>query len=228
MSSWRRWALIVLLVFGSAGLAVPARADDAACATPIARARALPLGTVVTIDGAATTPSGAFESSFFDKGFAVQDRSAGIYVSIATDPHVVPGDRVRVTGALRDSFGLLVLVPDSMPKVHGKGPQVRPEHRATGAVNENSEGRLVRVYARITQAPVADPPYGSKFFVNDGSGELTIFINTQTGIDPSGLAVGRLVVVTGFSSQFDTHYEIDPRFPSDIKNSSRLPALSNA
>jgi hypothetical protein len=219
MFCWRRWALIVVLVFGSAGFALPARADDAACrAIPVARARSLPLGTVVTIDGVATTPSGSFESSFFDKGFAVQDRSAGIYVSVTTDPHVVPGDRVRVTGALRDSFGLLILVPDSMATVdvHGTGSQVRPELRTTGAVNENSEGRLVRVHARITQAPVADLPYGAKFSVDDGSGQLTIFINTQTGIDPNSLTTGRPVVVTGFSSQFDTHYEIDPRFPSDI------------
>ena len=32
----------------------------------IAEARALPLGTVVTVDGSVTTPSGAFDSSFFD------------------------------------------------------------------------------------------------------------------------------------------------------------------
>jgi hypothetical protein len=30
----------------------------------IAEARALPIGTVVTVDGSVTTPSGAFESSF--------------------------------------------------------------------------------------------------------------------------------------------------------------------
>ena len=57
---------------------------------PIATARTLPLGTVVTVDGSATTPSGAFESSTFDKGFGLQDRSAGIYVSIAVDPHIPP------------------------------------------------------------------------------------------------------------------------------------------
>jgi hypothetical protein len=219
MSALRRWALVVSFVLGCAGLAVPARADGAEHhVVPIARARALPLGTVVTIDGTATTPSGAFESSFFDKGFGLQDRSAGIYVSVATDPHVRPRDRVRVTGTLRDSFGLLVVVPDSaaMVTTHGEGPRVRPERRATGAVNESSEGRLVRVVARVTQAPAPDLPFGTKFFVNDGSGELTIFVNTQTGIDLGGLAVGRLVGVTGFSSQFDTHYEIDPPFPSDI------------
>ncbi len=57
--------------------------------------------------------------------------------------------------------------------------------------------------------------------MNDGSGELTIFVNTQTGIDLTGLAAGQTVSVTGFSSQYDTHYEIDPRFPSDISRRQR-------
>ena len=217
MRMWRRCAVVLLLVLTSAGVALPARADSSGSVS-IARARALPLGTVVTVDGTATTPSGAFESSFFDKGFGLQDRDAGIYVSIATDLNIAPRTQVRVTGTLTDSFGLLILVPDDPAAVqaHGKGPKVRPSPRATGAIGEASEGRLVRVAGRITQAPASDLPFGFKFFVNDGSGELQIFVNTQTNIDLAGLLAGQLVSVTGFSSQFDTHYEIDPRFQADI------------
>jgi hypothetical protein len=211
----RRFVLILLLLLGSLAIAAPAQAVST---VSIAHARTLPLGTVVTVDGSVTTPSGAFESSFFDKGFALQDRTAGIYVSLQTDLHVAPRRQARVTGTLQDSFGLRILVPDnpSMVKIHGTGPRIRPEFHTTGAINESTEGRLVRVIARITQPPTADPPFGFKFFVNDGSGELTIFVNTQTNIDLTGLTLGRLVTVTGFSSQFDTHYEIDPRFGSDI------------
>lgn len=219
MSSLRRFALVLSLVLGLAGMAVPAQADDSSRhVISIAEARTRPLGTVVTIDGSVTTPSGAFESSFFDKGFGLQDRSAGIYVSVGTDLHVAPRSQVRVTGVLRDSFGLLILVPDdpAAVKVHGSGPRVRPLLLATGAIGESSEGRLVRVVGTITRAPVSDLPFGFKFFVDDGSGELTIFVNTQTGIDLAGRTVGEIVSVTGFSSQFDTHYEIDPRFQSDI------------
>jgi DNA/RNA endonuclease YhcR with UshA esterase domain len=45
---------------------------------------------------------------------------------------------------------------------------------------------------------------------------LLIFVNVQTGIAMGGLNVGQAVSVTGFSSQYDTHYEIDPRSPADI------------
>src|SRR5919205_579077 len=213
----RRSALILVLVAGFVGaLTAPALAAPHVLA--IARARTLPLGTVVTVDGTATAPSGWLESSSFDKGFALQDKSSGIYVSVAADPGIAVRDRVRVTGTLEDRSGLLILaVADlSAVRVHGHGPQVRPLRLATGAVNEASEGRLVRVVATITQAPVSDLPFGFLFSVDDGSGELTIFVSTQAGIDLSHLTVGQRVTVTGFSGQFDTHYEIDPRFPADL------------
>lgn len=218
MSSWRRAVPVLLLVLASVGVAPPAQAETSRHVVPISWARALPLGAVVTVEGTATTPSGAFESSFFDRGFAIQDRSAGIYVSTAVDLDVAPRDKVRVTGTLRDSSGLRVLVPTdpAAVRVRGTGPAVQPRRLTTGAVGEATEGLLVRVVATITRAPASDEPYGHKFFVDDGSGELTIFVNTQTGIDLTGLAVGQTVRVTGFSSQYDTHYEIDPRFPDDI------------
>jgi hypothetical protein len=218
MSSWRRAVPVLLLALACVGVAPQAQADVQQQVVPIARARALPPGAVVTVEGTATTPSGAFESSFFDKGFAIQDRSAGIYVSTAVDLDVTPRDRVRVRGTLRDSAGLRILVPADPADVRlrGKGPAVHPRPVATGAVGEATEGLLVRVAATITRAPAQDAEYGWKLFVDDGSGELTVFVNTQTGIDLTGLAVGRAVRVTGFSSQYDTHYEIDPRFQDDI------------
>jgi DNA/RNA endonuclease YhcR with UshA esterase domain len=184
----------------------------------IAAARALPLGSRVTIEGTVSTPSGAFASSFFDTGFGMQDDRAGIYVSLQTDVHVVPGDRVRVTGVLADSFGLLVLLPDAPGDVARRGHERPPEARrvATKAVGEQTEGLLVTVRATITRAPVADDGFGFKLFVDDGSGELQIFVNLQTGIDVATLAVGQEVKIVGFSSQFDADYEIDPRFQHDV------------
>ena len=221
MSVLRRCTLILLMMLGSVSVAAPASAS-AATIRPrpitIAHARTLPLGSVVTVSGTATTPSGWLESSSFDKGFGLQDHSAGIYVSTAVDPNIVPRDRVRVTGQLQESYGLLILVPadPTQVRVGGTGTAIRPVRLATGTVGEASEGRLVRVVATITQAPASDLPYGYKFLVNDGSGELTIFISTQPDIDLSQLTTGKTVKITGFSSQFDTHYEIIPRFPSDI------------
>ena len=219
MSTPRRYATILLLTLGFFGVAAP---TPAAPAQPrvisIAQARTLPLGTMVTVFGTATTPSGWLESSSFDKGFGLQDLSAGIYVSVAVDLHIAVRDRVLVTGQLRDSFGLLQIAADpAQVEVFGKGVGVFPRFRFTGAVNESTEGSLVWVIGTVTQAPVSDLPFGYIFHVNDGSGDLTIFVSTQPGIDLSGVTLGRKVAVTGFSGQFDTHYEINPRFQSDIR-----------
>jgi hypothetical protein len=87
----------------------------------IAEARSLPLGTVVTIDGVVTVPSGAFSSSTFDQGFAIQDRTGGIYVSTSDNLGFALRTQVRVTGTLADTVlpGLLVLVDVTEVKAHG-------------------------------------------------------------------------------------------------------------
>ncbi len=213
----------VLLVAGLAIASlttVPAASHAAAAnprSLPIAVARHLPLGTVVTVEGSVTVPSGDFASSFFDEGFAVQDRTAGIYVSMADNLGLRLRQQARVTGTLADSGGLLILIPlsDADVKTHGRGDEVEPIWVHTGAIGEATEGRIVRVVGRITRLE-DDAPFGQKVFVNDGSGEIRVLVNVGTGIDVSGLAPGQLLSVTGFSGQFND-YEIDPRFPSDIR-----------
>jgi len=209
--------LIVLLAWAGGSSAAFAR-DQPIHVASIAEARRLPLGSLVTIEGEVSTPSGAFESSFFDKGFGVEDCGAGLFVSLQTDIGVLPRTHVRVKGVLQDSYGLLILVPADLAdvKVHGRGPKVIARPEATGAINEDTEGLIVEVAGTITEAPSSDLPYGYKFAVDDGSGPISIFVNLQTGIDVTTLALGQKVRVTGFSSQFDTHYEIDPRGPQDI------------
>ena len=69
----------------------------------------------------------------------------------------------------------------------------------------------------MNQAPTSDLPYGYKLSVDDGSGSVPVFVNVQTGIDVSSLKPGQKVRVIGFSSQFGTHYEIDPRWPLDVR-----------
>ena len=190
-----------------------------AAGIPIGEARNLPLGTVVTIDGAVTVPSGAFSSSTFDQGFAIQDRTGGIYVSTSENLGFAPRQQVRVTGTLADSVlpGLLVLVNVTEVKAHGSGPKVRPLPLATGDVNESTEGKLVRITGTITQPVVNDLPFGFIVFVNDGSGEVHVFVCASTGIDVSGLSPGQTIEVTGFSGQFADHYEVDPRTQADIR-----------
>ena len=185
----------------------------------IAEARALPLGTVVTVDGSVTVPSGAFSSSTFDQGFAIQDHTGGIYVSVPDNLGFTFKQQVRVTGELADTVepGLLVLINVTDIKPHGSGPKVQALPVATGAVGEATEGKLVKITGLITQAIVNDLPFGFIIFINDGSGEVHSFVCASTGIDVSGLSAGQTIEVTGFSGQFADSFEVDPRTQSDIK-----------
>lgn len=185
----------------------------------IAEARALPLGAVVTVGGSVTVPSGAFSSSTFDQGFAIQDHTGGIYVSTPDDLGFAPRRQVRVTGTLADNVlpGLLVLTNVTAVKAHGGGPKVQPLPVATGAVGEATEGKLVRITGTITQPVFNDLPFGFIIFIDDGSGEVHSFVSASTGIDVSGLSPGQTVEITGFSGQFADHYEVDPRTQADIK-----------
>ncbi len=188
----------------------------------IADARDLPLGTEVTVQGAVTVPTAAFTSSTFDRGFALQDATAGIYVSTSFDAGLNLLRRVRVTGTLDDDgFGLLVIRPAD---ASGVDPlfgfaAVPATPVATGDVSEDTEGLLVVVEGTVTSGPTNDLPFGYSVFVDDGSGETQIFIPASTGINPFRLpyiAPGREIRVRGFSAQFLAQYEVLPRHLGDI------------
>src|ERR1051325_1653049 len=116
-----QFAMTILLV----GLVALGGAPVTSYAAPtinIGDARALPLVSTVTLKGTVTVPSGAFESGTFDKGFAIQDKTGGIYVSVVDDLGLQTRDQVEVTGQLADSFGLLILTAGTgavKPKGHG-------------------------------------------------------------------------------------------------------------
>ena len=71
----------------------------------IARARTLPAGRTVTVEGIVTVPSGVMDAEF-----AVQDATGGIYVADSTG-YWSPGARMRVTGRLADIHGLMTIAP---------------------------------------------------------------------------------------------------------------------
>lgn len=210
--------VITLLTFMFAGF--PSAAYSAAPgpkAISIAQARGLPLGTTVTVDGLVTVASGTFSSSTFDQGFAIQDSTGGIYVSVPVNHSLAPRQQVRVTGTLADSSGLLVITDVTAIKVMGRGRTVQPLSVATGDVGEDTEGTIVRITGTITQPIVNDLPFGFIIFVNDGSGEVHVFVCASTGIDVSGLSPGQTIEVTGFSGQFADDFEVDPRTQADIR-----------
>lgn len=200
-------------------VAIPVRAE----VISIAEARNLPAGTVVTVEGSVTVPSGTYASSTFDQGFAIQDETAGIYVSTAENPNLNFHHHVQVTGTVGDDgFGLTVIRPASLAdvvKLPGASV-VEPTPLATGDVSEATEGLLVEITGTLSRPIVNDLPYGYQVFVDDGSGETQIFIAASTGINPFTipfLVQGDAVTAVGYSGQFLGQYEVLPRHRGDIR-----------
>lgn len=202
-------------------LAVASRAG--AQVISIAQARSLPAGSVVTVEGSVTVPSGVFASSTFDQGFVIQDDTAGIYVSTAENPNLNFHRRVRVTGTIADNgVGLLTVQTASLADVVtlGGASPVEPIPVATGDVSEATEGLLVEITGVLTQPIIDDLPYGYQVFLDDGSGETQVFVTATSGINPFTipfLVQGTPVTVVGSSGQFLSHHEVLPRHRGDIR-----------
>ena len=177
----------------------------------------------MTVEGQVSVPPGTFASAMDDQGFAVQDDTGGIYVKVAEKQSFGLGAHVRVTGTLEEQNQLRILeaVPADIATLAGT-KQVTAKDVGTGAVNEAVEGQLIRVNGAITKTFQDDSPYGYKLYINDGSGEVQVFVHVSAGFDKAklqALTAGQRITVVGFAGQYDTTYEVAPRQPSDLTSS---------
>jgi DNA/RNA endonuclease YhcR with UshA esterase domain len=188
--------------------------------TSISEARARATGAEATIEGTVTVPPGDFASAMDDQGFAVQDSSGGVYVKLTEKLSFGLGSKVRVTGTLDEQNMLRILKaePAQVEQLDGTA-QVSPKSVGTGAVNESVEGQLIKVSGKVSQTFQDDAPYGYKLYINDGTGEIQIFAHISAGFDKAALQAlssGQQITVVGFTSQYNTTYEVAPRQPSDL------------
>ena len=195
--------------------AVPVSDSTSIREVSIEEARSSTSGAVVRVTGIVTVQSGAFASSL-STGFAIQDRTAGIYV-LDTAHAVELGDRVRVTGARGMEFDQQNIRLESVEKLPGFGTVV-PRPVQTGGVGEAEEGYLIRAAGRIDRVE-DDAPYGYKIFIDDGTGELQVFIDASTELieDVRVWKPGDSIQVIGFAGRYERTHEIMPRIPSDMR-----------
>jgi uncharacterized protein YdeI (BOF family) len=192
---------------------------SAATAT-IAEARALADGKTVTVEGFVTVAPGTFNSATGDQGFAIQDDSGGVYVSLMDVLDLPLDQHVRVTGTLAQvaKQTTLMITKDAVTKLAGP-MTIAPVDVKTGDVKEAVEGKLVRITGKLTQAVMSDAPYGEKVFLDDGTGETQVFVHlvaTKPVIDTTALAVGQSITVVGLGAQYEVTYEVCPRKATDL------------
>jgi len=213
-----RTAAALALVLCTVSTQAAAQAQEA---VPLARARAAGAGANVLVDGVVSVPPGAF-----DGGFAIQDRTAGIWVLPLADPVLLRvGQRVRIRGTLDNPNNQLAIVPSTLQLFEVRGGTARrveddapdPRSLRTGVIDEGEEGWLVRVRGHVVTEPEYDPPWGWKVMVDDGTGAVMVFIDAETDVNPGRFRPGLHVEVTGFAGQYDDHYEVVPRSQDDVR-----------
>lgn len=214
-STLSRWVFVCGILWSSLALSAIAAIAAAPDYIPIAKARQQAQGTV-TVEGLVTVPSGDFRSSSGDNGFAIQDQTGGIWVSLKKNLNLRLGQRVRVTGTLGQNQQKLQIAVDPAGVKVLPGKELRV---ATGQVGPATLGFLVTVEGTLTGPVQKDAQYGYKVFIDDGTGQAQVYINSTTDIDPNApwLKPGRAIRVTGFGNQYDTAYEVDPRSRKDIR-----------
>lgn len=203
----RRAIALGFLLHLAACAAVP---GDQSGVSSIAAVRAGASASRVAVEGVVTVTPGTF-----DAGFALQDASGGIYVTDGGGVALASGDRARVEGRFTLASGQASLADAKVNRL-GEGAAVVAHEIATGVAGPSSEGRLIVARGTMTGAVVDDQPWGWKFYLDDGSGALLIFVAAATGIDLKHLRAGDQLRITGFSGRYAEHTEFLPRTAADI------------
>jgi hypothetical protein len=195
-------------------------------------ARALPIGTVVTVGGIVTNGSelGAVIRYF-------QDGTAGIpaYFSAAQVGTITTGDSILVTGTLKDFRNLLELDPVASVQVVSSNNTLHPpvvvnQNSITSVFNDTYEGMLVQIDSiqSFTTVAGATPTsfLGNTNYNLNGSSATQARISS-TSVGTTGL-VGKPVPsgagwsLVGLMSQFCNTpgcligYQLLPRLASDL------------
>ncbi|AUX22803.1 DNA-binding protein [Sorangium cellulosum] len=209
----------ILATAGCGSSGEPASPEQEAVVT-VAEARGLAEGSVATVEGVVTVAPGTFNSATGDQGFALQDTTGGIYVSLPDALDLDLDRRVRVSGRLGQTAEQTVLNTEaaSVAALDGTEP-VEPRDVTTGDVGEPIEGLLVRVSGSVTRAVVDEQPYGFQVYIDDGSGEVQVYVHLVEGqpiIDMASLTVDQVIEVTGLAAQYEETYEVAPRRAGDL------------
>ena len=188
----------------------------------IAETKTLPWRTEVVVEGQVTVPPGLLG----ERVFYLQDSTAGtmVYLSQGECPPLAEGDRVRVTGDLRDYHGEREVVaarPEDIQRLR-LGTPLLPTPIKTGQVDEAHEGLLAQIVGRVVG-------YGrDRIELDDGSGPALVYIKKTSGIEKPWVEKGQPMAVVGVVSQYaqsapyEGGYRLLPRYQWDIVSSPAM------
>ncbi|MDP3997316.1 MAG: lamin tail domain-containing protein [bacterium] len=182
--------------------------EEAAKVITLEEVRNEPLGSKVVVEGVVSVPPGVLgKTVMYLAGSGIQ-----LYFSKGDWPDFRLGDRVRAEGVVSASGGeARIKLADKQEIIKIKQEDAPEAHQMeTGAIGEDTEGWLVTVSGEVVETS------GSTFYLDDGSGEVKVYIKPDTGINKPKMKKGMTVTVTGVVSETSSGYRILPRFQEDV------------
>lgn len=190
--------------------------------TTIAAARALPVGSIVTVRGTVTAEAGRLGSPPLA---AIQDATGGIVLKLPDGvARPARGDVLVIRGAIADPYGQVEMRP-AVDGVTPDGTSAVPDplDLAGTGPGESTEGRLVAVTGRVVVKPAKSTSGDIAATVEHADGTLTrVMADASSGIELTHLSLGATYRLVGIAGQRATSkgaldgYRVWLRDPSDI------------
>jgi len=188
-------------------------------ALDLTNVRDLDLKTNIIVRGIVSVEPGILGSQIFyitNPPLADEDISTGIqiYSYKKKFPKLKIGDEIEVAGTLSQSRGehrIKIKQKDDI-NILSQNNTIIPSKIKTNEIGEEIEGALVQVEGEIIEIR------GSSIFVDDGNGEIKIYLKKLTGINKGQLREGDMINVAGIISETSSGYRLLPRYQNDIQS----------
>lgn len=195
------------------------RADEhkstasAAVFTTVAQIRNFDVGTRVVFEGVVLVPPGVLSSQYLyvggELGVGIQ-----VYSYKKEFPELVIGDKVSVSGELTEVSGemrIKIARAEDVSRVDTiTSVPVLPHTLLAAEVGEMYEGGFVEIVGEIVGVK------GSYVYLDDGTGEVKVYIRGGSGIDKKMFEEGVRARVSGILQETKSGYQLSPRDHTDV------------
>lgn len=194
-----------------AGASAPkkSKVKGAAVAAAVNDVKEAETSTAVRITGFVSAPPNLLGDGLM----YVTDGISGIGVrSLGSFPKLAIGDAVVITGERRTKSGeayIYVTTPDGIERT-GETKPLEPVVLSAGGLDAGSVGVFGLLTGDITGIS------GSRFTIDDGSGEATVYIRASTALKKPALHVGDRVTVAGIVGMTSGGVRLLPRVSDDF------------
>lgn len=185
--------------------------------TTIQDAKSKPEDTLVKVKGVVTAEPDIISSD----AYYIQDETGGVQISNKSSPDLKVGDEVQVTGSLSSYHAEIRITDETEDKIGNTDPPTAKDVKIE-EFTQDSVGSLITINGTVTKTS------GNTIHINDGTGEIKVYIKDSTGIERPPCRKGYYAKITGILSVWDTNdegepnYRLLPRYQEDVWISETL------